>query len=355
MNLVFSGPTAFALHRIPPQYREALPVIPFVSASASWRKVLKEPIFQSVVQPPLYCLRQTRASCSGAKNLKDQLWLGDLPFGSVRDYGLGFEVTSPLMTLFTLARIPGISDVRLIMAMYEICGSFSLFKPSDELNSALGAARLGDGIPIEEWRPVKTADGKQSGLWSRSPLATPEELRGFARSMRSCRGGARFARCAALVTGTCASPLEVQATMLLSLPPSLGGQGFTGLENNKAIKLSADARAVSGRARRCFGDLYFEDTASGRPLDIECQSGLIHDRHESFISDSNRTAALQIMGIEVLPLTYDQLYDPDRYRAVCTHIARLLGTKTPGLDNHMRKMEIELRYSLFTSWNAPFV
>lgn len=60
------------------------------------------------------------------------------------------------------------------------------------------------------------------------------------------------------------------------------------------------------------------------------------------------------MGIEVLPLTYDQLFNPEKYHAVCAHIAHLLGTKPPVLDARMHQMETNLRYHLFTSWNTPF-
>lgn len=354
MDQILSGPTAFALHRIPPQYRALLPSVPFIGAPACWRTVLKESLFRTLIQPPLYCLRQTRSACSGAKNLKDQLWLGDLPFGAIENYGSDLQVTSPLMTLLTLARIPHVSDVRLLMAMYELCGAFSLFAPTEELCAALETARSAGARLFEEWRPVKKADGRPSGLWSRRPLVAIEELSSFANEVRTYRCGARFARCAKLVTGICASPFEVQATMFLSLPPKLGGQGFKGLENNKEIKLTSDARLLSGRVRCCYGDLFFENTTSGRPLDIECQSGLVHDRYESFISDSDRMAALQTMGIEVLPLTYDQLFNPEKYHAVCAHIAHLLGTKPPVLDARMHQMETNLRYHLFTSWNTPF-
>lgn len=265
MDQILSGPTAFALHRIPPQYRALLPSVPFIGAPACWRTVLKESLFRTLIQPPLYCLRQTRSACSGAKNLKDQLWLGDLPFGATENYGSDLQVTSPLMTLLTLARIPHVSDVRLLMAMYELCGTFSLFAPTEELCAALETARSAGARFFEEWRPVKKADGGPSGLWSRRPLVAIEELSSFANEVRTYRCGARFARCAKLVTGICASPFEVQATMLLSLPPKLGGQGFKGLENNKEIKLTSDARLLSGRVRCCYGDLFFENTTSGRP------------------------------------------------------------------------------------------
>lgn len=42
MDQILSGPTAFALHRIPPQYRALLPSVPFIGAPACWRTVLKE-------------------------------------------------------------------------------------------------------------------------------------------------------------------------------------------------------------------------------------------------------------------------------------------------------------------------
>lgn len=95
MDQILSGPTAFALHRIPPQYRALLPSVPFIGAPACWRTVLKESLFRTLIQPPLYCLRQTRSACSGAKNLKDQLWLGDLPLGQSRTTALTSKSPRP--------------------------------------------------------------------------------------------------------------------------------------------------------------------------------------------------------------------------------------------------------------------
>ena len=56
---------------------------------------------------------------------------------------MGFRVTNPLATLFTMARF--VSEIGLVLAIYEFCGWFSVFEPSAaaeaELVKAEGAAQ----------------------------------------------------------------------------------------------------------------------------------------------------------------------------------------------------------------------
>ena len=48
---------------------------------------------------------------------------------------MGFSVTDPLNTLFTMTR--SVSSCDLVLAMYEFCGWFSVFKPSPAVDIAL--------------------------------------------------------------------------------------------------------------------------------------------------------------------------------------------------------------------------
>ena len=51
---------------------------------------------------------------------------------------MGFSVTDPLNTLFTMTR--NVSSCDLVLAMYEFCGWFSVFKPSAAVDMALEQA-----------------------------------------------------------------------------------------------------------------------------------------------------------------------------------------------------------------------
>lgn len=48
--------------------------------------------------------------------------------GTTVDTHLGFSVTNPLDTLFTMTRF--VSQMDLVLAMYELCGWFSVFEPA---------------------------------------------------------------------------------------------------------------------------------------------------------------------------------------------------------------------------------
>lgn len=52
---------------------------------------------------------------------------------------MGFSVTDPLRTLFTMTR--SVSSCDLVLAMYELCGWFSVFKPSPAVDMALEQAK----------------------------------------------------------------------------------------------------------------------------------------------------------------------------------------------------------------------
>ena len=51
---------------------------------------------------------------------------------------MGFRVTNPLTTLFTMARFASQTD--LVLAMYEFCGWFSVFEPTAAAEAELSKA-----------------------------------------------------------------------------------------------------------------------------------------------------------------------------------------------------------------------
>lgn len=373
MKMTLCGPSAFRFYRIPPQYLALLPELHAPINSASWRTLFKTPLLKHFISLPLYLLRSSKNACSRARNIRDQLWSEELPLGSVQETDHGFDVTSPAMTLLSLARLGRISDARLTMAIYELCGSFAIFPYHRDMEVLLDQTRRAGGATmVGGWQPVgnphtASDDSARSfahegrkpncepratgNLWRRDPLLDLGELDEFVLKTKGYRGNRRLARCAACVTGTCASPFEVQASMLLSIPIKDGGQGLPGLRNNVPIRLNSKASLVSGGKCRCYADLYFEDTVTGSPLDIECQSRIIHDNGESYLSDANRSAALQLMGVDVLPLTYEQIFDYNSYQAVCSLISKKLGTQPTRRSVGDRRKEADLRQTIFTEWD----
>ena len=223
----------------------------------------------------------------------------------MQETGLGISTTSPLYTLLNLAGHA--SDVHLAMAMYEFCGTFSVFQPSPLVETLLDQIDCTELIPRSfGWQRVKSPTGKKTNLWKREPLVEINELQRFAVQMKSARGGRRFARAAKYVTGITASPFEAQASMLLSLPRSKGGEGFSNFVNNERIPLSKNARRICSKTA-CYADLLFDVPGAASPLIVECQGKVVHDDYAAATSDSDRMTALQQMGFTVMPLTYRQI------------------------------------------------
>lgn len=146
-----------------------------------------------------------------------------------------------------------------------------------------------------------------------------------------------------------ASPLEAQAGILLGLSRRLGGEGFLDFEFNKRISLSPTAKLLGGKAE-CYCDLFFENSG----LDIECQGKLVHDNESSFISDFNRSAALEEMGINVLFASHEILSSPRRFDAFAGLVAKKLNIARPKQTDTHAKAATKLRAELFSDWRRLF-
>lgn len=348
MEHILCDISAFRYHRTPPQVIMMCPPLPALESGTRNRELRTHPLVSEAMGMPLHTLAQSRSSRSRSALLQPHLLMGDIPFESVQSTPLGVDATSPLLTLFQMAR--RIPETHLIMALYEFCGWFTVFKPTPHVEALLHEAARSSLIDSSfGWRRTKNAAGEPSDLWQRPPLIEVDELLDFAHAMSDRRGGAAFLRAARRVTGIAASPFEVQASMLLSLPRSHGGEGITGLANNQRIALSREAARLSGKTA-CWADILFERDEAA-PLIVECQGKSAHANAAAAISDSERTTALQQMGYEVILLTYSQIAQSDQFRIVKKLIASKLGIalreKTPRLE----RAEHELRRDLFIDWN----
>ena len=120
---------------------------------------------------------------------------------------------------------------------------------------------------------------------------------------------ATWAWAAGCIKGIAASPLEVQAAMLLGLRTSQGGRNFCDLRLNHRINSTSAA-----------------------------------------LDDSRCSLALQSMGIDVLSVTHDQLYDQRAFDVLCATLAKRLGRATRPRSSEALKKERELRRHLFSDW-----
>lgn len=349
MSEVFCGPTAFKLHRIPPQVIGLCPPFPQPRGDKNRTELRSHPVVREILGTPLHRLVFSRNELSNGKLFRDHFWSGECPFGSIWEHELGASVTSPAMTLLGLAS--AITFPQLLMAVYEMCGGFAVFRPSEAIEEALRKYWHGGSERLGFWKRVMSTKGAPTSLWMRPPLLDLDELKRFASEVAGHRGARPLAEAAELMTGVCDSPFEVQTSLLLGLPRRLGGMGFTDIENNKVIRLSSEARSLCGKSE-CRADVYLGARDSARPVDIECQGAVVHDSGESAISDSRRIAALQSMGIDVVPVTFDQISDARSFDALAALVAKRSGRRLAPKTKGLQRRELDLRRNVLIDWNT---
>lgn len=347
MDLTLCGATALNYHRVPPQILGLYPPLPEMFEDPNHRKLaLSEPICD-LLGAPLHRMAFSRGKNSATKLYKTHTILNDLPFGAVCETEHGFRVTSPQATLLTMAN--GVSQTHLLMAAYEMMGTFAVFNPPARTEHLLEQAVAQQFIrPREGWQRVENVDGHGTSLWNRPPLITHEELETFCKQVNGFHGVKKLRWVLEHVTGETASPFEVQASMLLGLPRSAGGEGLA-IKNNQRIPLSPAAKSICWQDA-CYADILIEGCKDGAGVIIECQGRSVHASEAAGISDSNRTTALTSMGYEVILLTHEQLRNPRAFRAVLDIIERKTGIRRRPKTERQLKAEAALRHEVFIDW-----
>ena len=343
MDPIYCAQSAFKYYRTPPQVLALLPEIPVARDRGTRMGLRKNPTVINTLGLPMHTLVFDGSQRTNAKFTTTHLWTRELPPEALREGTPVGTVTSPLFTLFTMAT--SVDAPELAMAMHEFCGEFTVYEPSDEVESALDQAPALGG-----WRRVVGDHGEPTSLWQRSALIEPRELAAFGERMAGYRGCRTFQKAAGMVLGATRSPFEVQAAMLLGIPRALGGHGFS-VQTNKVIALTAEAKMLAGRDY-CVADIYIESVNGRLAVDVECQGAAVHSSLGAATSDADRTCALESMGIDVVLLSYAQVQDAARLDLVADLIARKLGEPAAPKTERMVEAEKALRRALFIDWRG---
>ena len=348
MDLLICGKSALNFYRTPPQLLALYPALPLPVEDSNHMKRAASPIVTDLLKAPLHRAVSQRQRRSGAGLYRSHFFRHELPPGSILDTDHGFQVTSPAMTLLSLAT--DLPRTQLLMALYEMSGSFAVCNLCGRseylLQQALDQRCI---LPNEGWRRVIDVNGNGTGLWKRSPLLTTSELETFCDHARGFRGIKNLVWAMEHITGEAASPFEVQASILLAAPRAAGGEGLS-IKNNQRIQLSGAARAVYDRAS-CYADILIEGQGENAGVIIECQGRSVHASDRASILDSNRTTALTRMGYEVILLTYEQIANARAFDAVLEIIARKTDVGRRPKTVRQLAAEEKLRRELFTDWD----
>lgn len=280
--------------------------------------------------------------CHSSAMLEPHVWSAPLPYCSTQEIAEEISVTSPAFTMLQLAARHNLE--RCVLMASELTGSFAVYKAPVAVSRVLQKLLdRGKSLEFAGWKP-SLSNGKLTNLWSRDPLIDTSDLLKIAEDSEGRNGRARLKEAAALTVPLAASPFEVQTGVLLGFSRRRGGEGFGGFRHNEKVDLTRDGQLLADRGY-CLCDLYWNDG-----LDIECQSAQHHDNETSFLSDSDRTAALKLVGVDVLPVTFKQIYEPKRLEAFVEAIARTRGIRLRPKTQDQIAAAKRLREEVFVDW-----
>lgn len=379
MDEIVCANSAFRYWRCPPQVRDLYPRLP--SSEDGWRALAQAPFVTDILKAPIITAASTRSDLHS--DIRHTMRWDEAYKGKVSiDTEMGFSVTDPLNTLFTMTR--NVSQSDLVLAMYEFCGWFSVFKPSVTVDLALEQADANEPcsstdklFELDEtqdqapWKRVyarthQTDDGndqseransesedrqkgKGTSLWMRKPLIEIEELRRFATKVKSEMWGRQFYDAAQQVIGIAASPLEVAGIMLLSRPRRFGGAGFENIYVNDLTPLSVSAQQIAGQ-KVCYGDIVIVNPLTMKAVIIELQGEAIHGSGAVLDHDATRMTALQSMGYDVFLVTHDMLNDRNQLNTIIRSVCDRLELRYKPKTEAMRRAETRLRANVLCNW-----
>lgn len=346
MENIICGISALRFYRTPPAVLNLFEPLPITRDRATRLNLKKQPLAQYVLGIPLHFLTPGQTPRSRATHIKYDRWAGKIPEGAIREIGSAGAITSPEMTLLLLART--LPTAQLALLMYEFCGTFTIYEMPAKLKEYLAQNNTEPPAIRSSWQQVKNSAGNPINMWNRPPLITIDRLQEFADLQHSAYAGNNFYKAASMVAGVTRSPLEAEASLLLSLPRKRGGYGFK-LETNRTIPLGRKAKKIYPH-EYCVADIYLESPDGQHIVDVECQGAAIHAGEAAASSDANRTTALETMGISVVQITHADIHSTARLELIAEHICNKLEIKHRKRTANMTKAERQIRSQLPNNW-----
>lgn len=351
MDLTLCGQSAFNYHRIPPQVLGLYPAVSLDNMDRRCCNLGNHALVEDLLHMPLHRFVFSREQVGSRSLFKSHLLTQEPPPGSFRQTEHGFDVTSPEFTLLNLAT--QVSRKQLLMACYEMCGSFAVFTPCKRTQQQLDEAMSLKLIPPDcGWKRVVDTKGNDTNLWKRAPLLSAADIVAFAKQAAGLRGVKQLRWAAESMTGQTASPFEVQMSMLISLPRDEGGLGID-ITNNARIPLSEAARSLYDKTC-CYSDILIESATDSMGVILECQGRSAHDSEAASLSDAERATALTSMGYDVIQITYDQIKDKKSFDNLAELIHKKAGLPYTPKSKLELGAEDTLRQELLVDWNELF-
>ena len=242
------------------------------------------------VSAPVHVLVPGTIARNGCARVHCHVCTRKLPTGAFVRLAEGLYVSSPELCFVQMATQFTFFD--LVQLGFELCGTYAK-RPG-------GVTRYG--------RPLL--------------LTTVSALERFLDDAGSLPGVVAARKALKHVAACSASPRETVLTMLLCLPPRLGGYGLSHPILNHRINVGRAKRAATEK------DYYLCDLYWPRArLDLEYESDEYHTGSVRISEDSARRDDLAYLGISVKTMTHRQIMNPVRFDKVARQLAFALGAR----------------------------
>lgn len=249
-------------------------------------------------EKPVSILVSCKANMRKSQNLSPRIWSGKHPSRSFYKIAQGLYVSTPEATFLQLGKESSL--MQLITIGYELCGSYGLSAQSD------------------------------SGFLRREPRSNPQLIERYLEKCDGIHGVKAAKRASSYIAKGSASPMESLLSMLLCLPPSLGGFGLPRPELNFPIETNEGGIVM----RRC--DLYWPD----QRFALEYDSDTFHSDASKLHLDSSRRSTLEKAGVHVVSVTKNQVFDRGQLFNLATIVSKRLGKRlSPTPFNFSQKQD----------------
>ena len=172
---------------------------------------------------------------------------------------------------------------------------------------------------------------QQEPLKEREPLTKKEDIWLMLKHVKGCMGWRRLARILPYCAEGVRSPQEANFYIVATFPNRFGGYDFTKPEVNASIPLNAEQAQLAGSSE-IEVDFYWRDAG----VVVEYNGFETHDGGITQL-DITQQIILKELGIEVIFVTKEQLYNPALIDLVMQQLAKRLGICPadgwPSMDN----------------------
>lgn len=278
----------------------------FVEARASMREIREAALPVDFSRDrPLHVLVPGRRDGRTLGEAVTHVCSGRLPSGSFCELAGSACVCSPELTYLQMSQRHTVQEV--VEVGCHLCGTFSV---RDEGRGYAGR---------------------------RSPLTSPDQIRGFLERMEGAYGTARAWEALDYVTPLAASPMEVLLVMAFVLPPELGGWGMPEISVNQRIEVDEPLRILVG-TDHFVGDIYLPSVRG----DVEYDSREFHSGKYRLDHTQARRNVLEAMGVKTMSATYGQIGRFEKFEAFVSMLKGRFGIPFQSFSFEERNAQIDL-------------